>query len=205
MSTQPIQKSAIYSPIGYKLNLKRAMVNSLKTVFNLNHPDTTMKNLFISMEWNERPQQFPCLMVSYAEKSLKNIGVGHLGLFETNKIYKRWLYEGTIMVTIFAHTSLQRDFISDQFVNMFSFGGLSPQSAIFMRYFHENQGLDVQVMSDILNPLAESAQKGSSWGVEDVTIYSCGYSFGVLGSYHSADESFDYVRRVNESYTVSNR
>lgn len=204
MSTQPVQKSVIYAPIGYKMNLKRAMVNSLKFAFNKNHPDTTMKNLYISMEWAERPQQFPAMLVSYQEKRLSNAGAGHMEYVE-GTLTKRWSYEGTISVVVFAETTVQRDFITDQFVNMFAFGGLDPDSSIFMRYFNENKGLDAQVMSDELFPLAESSQKGTSWGVEDMTLYSAGYSFNVYGTFHSAQRRHGYIRAVHEQASIVNR
>jgi hypothetical protein len=205
MSTNAeLQKSTIYAPIGYRMNIKRAMVNSLKVTFNNNYPDTTMRNMFISMDWPDKPQQYPAMLVDYVEGKLRNAGIGHFGFFDENKLFKRWMYDGTIRVVIIAETNLQREFVCDHFVNMFAFGTLSTYTNTFLEYFLKNEGLEVQVLRDTLTPTSPTVEKGTSWGLEDATLYVSGYSFGIVGSFTSSANSYGFVRGVNESFTISN-
>jgi hypothetical protein len=198
--------STIASPIAYKLNLKRGIVNALKYVFTSEYPDDwgLLKNLHISLDWPDKPEQYPCIIVNYQETSpLKSAGIGHFEhVLGGPNIYKRWMYQGEMQLTILAESSLARDYISDHVVHLLAFGSTSPYTNVFVPYLDQNLGLDVQLLRESLTPRGESADRGSDWGLIDNMIYSVGYSFGVVGSFTSGIVQNGYIRGVNEATEI---
>jgi hypothetical protein len=198
-------RSIIKSPISYKTNVKRIVVNALRSVFDADYPDTTgvLKNIFISIDWPDKPEQYPMMLVSFQENKMGSAGIGHFEHIQGGpNIYKRWLYEGTIQILIIAESSLQRDYISDHLVHMLAFGQTDINTYLFVPYIEQNLGVDVQILKDTLQPHGESVEQGVDWGLTDMTLYMTGYTFNVVGSFTSGVVTNGYIRGVNEAAEI---
>ena len=121
--------SILRSPINYKMETKRAVVKSLQNVFHNTEEyfpgyksSELLTGCHISIEYPQRPEQYPSIIVGFREKELKSAGIGHYEVIEDTVAIQRWIFQGTIAIEIFALTSMDRDFISDSVVNMLSFG-----------------------------------------------------------------------------------
>lgn len=198
-------RSIIASPISYKLNIKRIIVNTLRSVFDTNYPDSSglLRDIFISHEWPDKPEQYPMLLIQYQEKTLRSAGIGHFEhILSGPNIYKRWLYEGEIQILVLGETSLQRDYLSDHLVHLLAFSTTDFNTAIFIPSIEQNLGVDIQVLTDTLRPHGENVENGVDWGLQDKSIYTTGYSLDIVGSFTSGVVTNAYIRGVNEATEI---
>lgn len=199
-------RSNVVSPIAYKVNIKRAVVKALRAVFNNIYPDpkSVLDNVYVSLEWPDKPEQYPAIIVNYRETTpLRSSGIGHFEhVLGGPNIYRRWQYEGQVEILICAETALQRDNISDHLVHLLAFGSTSYFTNVFLPALMENRGLDIQIMHDTLVPVGDNVEQGSDWGLGDFRVYTSGYSFSVFGSFTSGIISGAYIRGVNEATEI---
>lgn len=192
------------SPINYKMEIKRAVVRGFQTVFHDTEtyfPGYKSSQLLteshITIEYPQRPEQYPSLIVGFREQELKNAGIGHYETDNNNVVNQRWLYRGTITLEIFALTSMDRDFISDSIVNMLSFGMV--EGFLFRNYIENNANVNLQLSLGSLTPIQEQTMSGVSWGLTDQRIYTVGYEFGCMGGFTSTSKYYDLIAGVNAS------
>lgn len=196
----------VIPPISYKLNIKTAIINGLRNVFDNDYPDLhdLLPSLNITMEYPEQPEEYPTIIVDYTESGpLRSAGVGHFEFFKGPNAYERWIYQGSVNLTIAAETSLQRDYISDHIVHLMAFGSTSQYTHLFIPYLEESEVLDIQILKDTLRPGGEAIESSVSWGLADARIYTARYSFDVLGTFISGLVYGALIKGVNtraESY-----
>lgn len=190
--------SILRSPINYKMETKRAIVKGLQNIFYNTEeyfPDYQSSKLLteshITIEYPQRPEQYPSIIVGFKERELKSAGIGHYELINDTTAIQRWLFQGSITIEIFALTSMDRDFISDSVVNLLSFGRL--EGFTFREYVENNTNIDLQLSVGSLTPIPEQTMSGVSWGLTDQRIYTVGYEFGCLGAFISTTKNYDYI------------
>lgn len=194
--------SLLRSPINYKMEVKRLVVGAFQSVFHNTgtyYPGYPSSELLtkshITIEYPQRPEQYPTLIIGFQEQELKNAGVGHLDNISANTIAQKWFFQGLITVEIFALTSMDRDFISDSVVNMLSYGRVMGKP--FRALIEGDSLVDLQVSLGSLIPVPEQTMSGVSWGLTDARIYTVGYNFGCIGGFNSESIYNDYVSHVN--------
>lgn len=194
--------SLLRSPINYKMEVKRSVVRAFQSVFHDTskyYPGYKSSELLtkshITIEYPQRPEQYPTLIIGFQEQELKNAGVGHLDNISANTIAQKWFFQGLITVEIFALTSMDRDFISDSVVNMLSYGRVMGKP--FRALIEGDSLVDLQVSLGSLIPVPEQTMSGVSWGLTDARIYTVGYNFGCIGGFNSESIYNDYVSHVN--------
>jgi hypothetical protein len=194
------------SPINYKMEIKRAVVRGLQLVFkdeSTYFPGHKSSELLtkshITIEYPQRPEQYPTLIVGFKEKEIKSAGIGHYELDSQNTAFQRWLFQGTITLEIFALTSMDRDFISDSVINLLSFGRI--EGFPFREYVENNANVDLQLSLGSISPVQESTMSGVSWGITDQRIYTMEYDFGCMGAFTSTNRYYDYVGNVDYNIT----
>jgi hypothetical protein len=190
-------------PIRYKIALKLAVVEALRLIFSEQYPDSLLNDLFINLEYPQKPQQYPAVIVGYQERDLRTAGPFHFEYRSPNNVQKRWYFEGTITMDIIAQTSLDRDYISDHFVHMFAFATTNEYTASFFNYIETNEDIIVNVNKDILTPAGETVESGVPWGFTDQLLYRTAYAFDVMGEFLSGVVQNAYVRGVNEIVEIS--
>lgn len=193
--------SILRSPINYKMEVKRAVVSAFQTVFNDQEtyfPGYKSSELLtkshITIEYPQRPEQYPSLIIGFQERVLKQAGIAHIDVISENTIKQKWYFEGLITVEIFALTSMDRDFISDSVVNMLSFGRV--MNMPFRQKIEAEANVELQVSLGSLEPVAEQTMSGVSWGLTDQRIYTVGYNFGCIGSFDSESLYQEYVSKI---------
>jgi hypothetical protein len=191
--------SNVFSPINYKLELKRLVVNEFRNYFYNISASNTINNINCTLEYPNTPEKYPAVIVGYTEKTLHNAGLSHLEENE-NLNQERWLFEGEIKIEIRALTNLERDFVSDHVVNLFAFGSFL--SIPFETDIFDSPFVDLQINLKTLTPTGEQTMAGVTWGLTDSRIYSCGYSFKVLGAFISPSGYSQYISQItaNSSY-----
>jgi hypothetical protein len=190
--------ASLKAPISYKMEVKRVIVRSLQNVFkNVEEyfpgydSSKLLTDSHITIEYPQRPEQYPSMIVGFREQTLKAGGIAHSEVVEDTVVIQRWLFTGQIRIEIFALTSMDRDFISDSLVNMLSFSRI--EGFPFRDYVEANSGVDLQLSVGALNPIAEDTMSGVSWGLTDQRIYTAGYEFGCLGAFISTTKNYDWI------------
>lgn len=183
------------------MEIKRAVTTAFQTVFKDTenyYPGYKSSELLtkshITIEYPQRPEQYPSLIVGFQEQELKSAGIAHIDVFDENNIAQKWLYTGTITIEIFALTSMDRDFISDSVVNMLAFGRVKDKP--FRRMIEQEARVDLQLSIGSLTPMPEQTMSGASWGLTDARVYTTGYSFGCIGGFDSGPLFQQYVDGV---------
>ena len=191
-------ESILKAPINYKMEIKRAVVKSFQNVFNSTEDyfpgyksSELLTNSHITIEYPQKPEQYPSLIIGFKERELKSAGIAHSEIVENTAVVQRWLFQGSISIEVFALTSMDRDFISDSVVNMLSFGRIEGFS--FRDYIENNAQVDIQLSVGSLIPTSEQTMSGVSWGLTDQRIYTVGYEFGCLGGFVSTTNNYDYI------------
>lgn len=193
--------SNVIPPIGYKLQLKRLIVNEFRNYLYNISVSNTMNQVNCTIEYPNTPEKYPALIVGYREKRVHNAGVGHIEE-SPNLSTERWTFTGDVTVEIMALTSLERDFISDHVVALYAFGSFL--QIPFESDVMADNTIDVQVNTKILTPLGEETRAGVTWGVTDTRIYTCGYTFPIFGAFSSNPIYADYIQKVTTTSTNSN-
>jgi hypothetical protein len=192
--------SNVFSPINYKLELKRLVVNEFRNYFYNISVSNTINNINCTLEYPNTPEKYPAVIVGYTEKTVHNAGLSH---FENdgNLSQERWLFEGDVKVEVRALTNLERDYVSDHIVNLFAFGSFL--SVPFENDIFGSSFIDLQVNLKTLAPTGEQTMAGVTWGLTDSRIYSCGYDFKVLGAFISPSGYDQYISQItaNSGYT----
>lgn len=193
--------SILRAPINYKMEVKRSVVTAFQAVFNNQETyfpgyksSELLTNSHITIEYPQRPEQYPSLIIGFQERSLKSAGISHIDYYDENNIAQKWYFEGLITLEIFALTSMDRDFISDSVVNMLSFGRV--MNVPFRKIIESEARVDLQLSIGSLEPIAEQTMSGVSWGLTDQRIYTVGYNFGCLGTFDSGSIYQEYVEGI---------
>ena len=185
--------SNVFSPISYKLELKRLVVNEFRNYFYNISVSNTINNVNCTLEYPNTPEKYPAVIVGYTEKTVHNAGLSHLEN-DGNLSQERWLFEGDVKVEVRALTNLERDYVSDHIVNLFAFGSFL--SLPFENDIFGSSFIDLQVNLKTLAPTGEQTMAGVTWGLTDSRIYSCGYDFKVLGAFISPSEYDQYISQI---------
>ena len=185
--------SNVFSPISYKLELKRLVVNEFRNYFYNISVSDTINNVNCTLEYPNTPEKYPAVIVGYTEKTVHNAGLSHLEN-DGNLSQERWLFEGDVKVEVRALTNLERDYVSDHIVNLFAFGSFL--SLPFENDIFGSSFIDLQVNLKTLAPTGEQTMAGVTWGLTDSRIYSCGYDFKVLGAFISPSEYDQYISQI---------
>ena len=185
--------STVIPPIAYKISLKRLIVTELRNYFYNISVSNTMNEINCTLEYPNTPEKYPAVIVNFKEKTLHNAGLGHIEE-DQNISIERWLFAGNVTLEVMALTNLERDFISDHLVGLFSFGNFL--AIPFEADVVASVLLDVQPNLKVITPIAERTMAGVTWGVTDSRLYVCGYSFPVQGSFTSNPSYAEYITKV---------
>ena len=193
--------SIVYSPINYKLELKRLIVNEFLRYFQTLAAGATdpveaatMANIKCTLEYPLTAEGYPAIIVGYKEKTVHNAGISHVE-DDGNLSIERWIFEGDVQIEVFALTSLERDYVSDNLVNLFAFGAFL--GAVFEPNIDtETAFYDVQANMKVLGTIQEDVMSGAAWGLTDSRIYHCGYTFPILGAFTSNSLYEEYISKL---------
>jgi len=185
-------------PVSYKTTINRTIVNSLRDVFTTAYPDSDFQNLKIAGAFPLTEIEYPAIICKYAEGPINNAGVGHVEFFPgPDGAIRKWKhrrFEGTLEFTIAALSPLDRDVLSDAFVEVMSFGDLTELQNNFFLRIYGDLGVNVGVIgllqqltlnTDNIMPTGETANI-APWQPEDVMVYLNGYSVECHGGFYNS-------------------
>jgi hypothetical protein len=178
--------------------MKSVVVDALQQVFNSTERNPNFQNLRVSIEYPLDQQSYPSVWVNYDDTdSLQIAGIGHQefvldaagGMHEVT----RWLFAGTVTLTVVALSSLERDGLYDELVRIFAFSRIQQETPEFRGLLESNDFIALGVNWDELRPHGDAAAPGTPWGTEDEVIYEKSIGFDVQGEFVSDWRTNDLV------------
>jgi len=189
--------------VQYKRLIKRTLVSALKTVFSENYPDPQLQNLYISTNFPLKREQFPGIIISYNENTVKSAGVGHIEYLQSDNFLtipaKHFLFEGSIQLQCVALSPLDIDVLTDSVMELLGFGHLDALLNRFFEIVYDDVADSAQIAfrSDYLTPLGDTTMS-TMWDSEDALIYQSGYSVGCSGGFYNTLKESDVVSYVED-------
>lgn len=193
----------------------RNIVGALQAAFDDNYNrDRQLENLRITPTFPIKKIDYPSVVVQYQNAFVANAGVAHVEWFpDPLGRLRQWnhsRFEGTINLTAFALSPLDRDILVDALVEVIRFGRLDEQLNRFYQLVYPehtppappvdptdpwpayNVSLFNQLMlnSDRVSGIGDSVSV-APWQPEDVMVYSGGVSTDLHGAYYNTYPSID--------------
>lgn len=174
----------------YLTLLKSLVVESLQTVFNSDWPNPNFTDLNVSIEYPLDRQSYPGIWVNFDDNdTLEIAGIDHreyvLDADGAQHEVTRWLFAGTVTLTVVALSSLERDNLYDEVVRIFAFSRIEQAVPEFRSMMESNDLLAIGVNWDQLRPHGDAAAPGTPWGTEDEVIYERSAAFDLQGEFVS--------------------
>ena len=123
----------------YLTLLKSVVVDALQQTFNSTDRNPNFQDLRVSIEYPLDQQSYPSVWVNYDDTdSLQIAGIGHQEFVldattgETHAV-TRWLFSGTVTLTVVALSSLERDGLYDELVRIFAFSRIQQETPALPR------------------------------------------------------------------------
>jgi hypothetical protein len=197
------------SPGGMIETVKRAFIVALRELLTGTSLSDGENSINIDMEYPMEKTQYPSIFVQFSFRNLRPSGVDPVIFQGENGEYVReWHFEGSVTIQVFALSSLERDRISDAFIEDFAFA--SPPDETIVRptknrqktsiahALSQNPYVSMTVDQGQLKPGGQSISVGVPWD-ENQLCYEDRFSFDVVGDFQSVwqpDGAF-YLKRID--------
>lgn len=175
--------------MSYLALVKTTMVNALLTTFDDLYPEVQFRGVHASIEYPLDRQNYPGIWVDYDDTGdLVRAGVAHEENHDpvTGQLvppFTRWRFEGSATFTVVAETSLERDLLFDEVVNVIAFGSEDQVRGRFRRFVDSNEFVIIEPNYDMLTPGGSAATPGTPWGTDEI-IYERTVSLDMIGEFY---------------------
>ena len=183
------------SPGGMIETVKRAFIVALRELLTGTSLSNGENALQIDMEYPMEKTQYPAIFVQFSFSTLRPSGVDPvIYQSEEGEYVREWHFEGRVTLQIFALSSLERDRISDAFIEDFAFA--SPPDETIIRLpkqkqktslahaLSQNPYVSMTVDQGQLRPGGQSTSVGVPWD-ENQLCYEDRFSFDIIGDFQS--------------------
>lgn len=194
----------------YKTYLKEIIVEAFRQAWSY-HPDETVKDTKIDIEFPIDRNAYPALVVKFYERDIPTAGVGHIEWLPDDEDstrylpYQHTLYHGDVEFMVYGLSSYDRDIVADALVQTIKFGQTTQDGTVFYDrlYYEEDDSYAAQhyvnINSDNLAGYGET-QTIAPWMPEDVLVYQVSYRVPVFGEFYSpipTDQNWGMIEVVD--------
>lgn len=172
----------------YRVSLKTAVVEALKSVVSPN-PDFQGANApLISIEYPVEQAHYPGIWVQYADDAEVSIaGIGHVEQSvnesaHTVERHSRWSFSGAVTMTLVALSSFERDRLYDEVVRIFVGARFNNAVTSFRTLIEANDLVAINANFDDIESFGDSTGMGTPWGTEE-PVYEISLRFDVRGEF----------------------
>ena len=175
--------------MSYLTLVKTTMVEAVQATFDASYPDAQFAGTYCSIEYPVNPQAYPGIWVDYDDTDdLVQAGVGHLerrdpATGDPVPAFTRWRFTGTVSFTVVALTSLERDRLYDELVNVIAFGSQDPLRGRFRATVEADPLVVIEARYDALTVGGAAATPGTPWGSDDI-VYEKTVNLDVIGEFY---------------------
>lgn len=175
--------------MSYLTQVKTTIVEALQTCFDDFYPVPQFRGVHTSIEYPTEKQNYPGLWIDYDDtEALVRAGVSHVEYLDPvsgEKVppFTRWRYTGAVSITVVALTSLERDRLYDEVVNVIAFGSQDDERGRFRSLVQSNPFVTVDLNYDGVTPGGSSAAPGTPWETDEI-IYEKTMTMDAIGEFY---------------------
>lgn len=195
--TDPIRQERV---VGFTRMVQNTVVKGLRRVFGPTYQEKQLRDLRIVTEYPLTRQEYPAIIVDFADRENRDAGIGHQEIFfDPNGILRVWghrRFEGSITFRCYGLTPLDRDIMYDALVECLAFWRL-PHMSLQRNLFSELYG-DPDDPSDPFRALSQlflntdritsggKSVNPAPWGAEDALVYQKDLVVECIGGFYNA-------------------
>jgi hypothetical protein len=177
----------------YLTFLKAMIVEAVKNTFDDEYPVTQFRNVWTSIEYPIKQQNYPGIWVDYEDaRPLQIAGIDHKEIDPDGRPFTRWKFAGHATFTVVAFSSQERDALYDEMVRVIAFGRQNAMTDRFRSYIEGNDLIACNFDFDTIQPGGNAAAPGTPWGSDEV-IYEKSFSMQALGEFVVDPENIELV------------
>lgn len=191
-------------------SMKRAMMVALREALTGTALTLNSSEIKVSMEYPMTKALNPGIWVQFAYTDMNRAGIDHEVYHKINDVWtpiQEWIYYGRITLTIVAYTSVERDRLSDAFIDTVAFARTpdlvmtkpdedTKQFRSLISELNKNPYVFLTVNSDSLAGGNQDMSVGTPWD-PDQFVYEDTYTFDCVGQFNFAfrhDGSYELAR-----------
>lgn len=182
--------------IKHRVGVIQTITNALRKTFDSGYPDNYFSNMYVGPEFQMELSKYPAIIVSYQERTIRNMGLGHYveerdaqGL---DRMYQQWFFEGTLIFTMIGRTALERDRLMDAFVDVVGPGKYRPSTSPFFEELYDDDFIILNVNVENITPGGVTAAP-APWDNADDMLFSGQYTLDVNGEFFSDADTSDFI------------
>lgn len=181
----------------FLVNTKTLLIEALRETFDASYPTQQFRDIWVSMEYPIEEANYPGIWVDFIPtQPLQIAGINHTewsdpGLGGGRRKNGRWRFAGQFALTCVAMTSLQRDRLVDEVVQLLAFGQETDSTARFRSMLEGNDLIALSCQWDTFGLGGKAETPGTPWGTDDV-VYEMTVSFDCQGEIVSDGTSRTY-------------
>lgn len=181
----------------YKIGVKREIVGALRKAFGDAYPDPMLAGkVNVVAEYPLKEVNYPMIVMHFNPGNISNMGIGHYEIESSGDgptIVKRWMFEGSITLTVYALTSMDRDMVILGLLNMFAFGNLIPGFADFWQEIRDYDWVALQINTDHVQESGDQVVQ-VPWGDDETPVFTDSLTFDVFGEFFTVPTTGDLVQ-----------
>jgi hypothetical protein len=182
----------------FKIGVKRELVSALRKAFGNSYPDPQLANhVSVVAEYPLKEISYPMVVMHFNPGQIRNIGLGHYEIDYTNDLepalVKRWIFDGSITLTVYALTPMDRDMVILGLLNMFAFGDQIPGFEDFWNEIRDYDFVALQINTDNITEGGDSVVS-VPWDDDESPVFTDSLTIQVLGEFATLPTSGALVR-----------
>ncbi len=191
-------------------SMKRAMMVALRDALTGTALSLNSSEIKVSMEYPMTKVKNPGIWVQFSYTDINRAGIDHEVYHKIDGVWtavQEWIYFGRMSLTVVAYTNVERDRLSDSFINNIAFARTpdlvltnpnedTKQFRSLIAAINANPYVSLTVNTDSLTPSVQGTSVGTPWD-DNQFVYEDNYSFDVVGQFNFAfrhDGSYELAR-----------
>lgn len=179
--------------------MKRAVMGALREALTGTSMTLNSSSIKVSMEYPMTQALNPGIWVQFSYTNLDRAGIDHEVMAKIDDVWtpvQEWIFYGRISLTIVAYTAVERDRISDAFIQNIAFartpdlvltkpGEDTRQFRSLINSINKNPHVFLTVNTDSLTPGGQGMSIGTPWD-DFQKVYEDNYTFDLVGQFNIA-------------------
>lgn len=191
-------------------SMKRAMMVALREALTGMSLALNSSEIKVSMEYPMTKALNPGIWVQFSFTDINRAGIDHEVYVKVEGVWtpiQEWIYYGRLALTIVAYTNVERDRLSDAFINNIAFARTpdlvltkpnedTKQFRSLIGEINKNPYVSLTVNTDSLSSGQQGTSVGTPWD-DNQFVHEDNYSFDVVGQFNFAfrhDGSYELAR-----------
>lgn len=182
----------------FKVGVKREIVGALRKAFGPNYPDTELANrVSVVAEYPTKEVSYPMVVFHFNPGLIQDTGLGNFEIAYTEQgepaQVKRWRFEGSITLTVYALSPFDRDMVILGLLNMFAFGDEIVGFADFWKEIRDYDWVELQINTGTIQESGDQVVT-VPWGDDELPVFTDSLTLQVIGEFYVEPKTGNLVQ-----------